>query len=597
MKELFSDTLAAIIGIMYRLFFSFILGILGAYLLPEYLGFMAYPFWMIISSILLFTILLERLKWRFYGRNIIISGTFYFSFFTLGVFSFQRSLPSSLVENTKESLWVFSVESVIKQKASSVQLALRFKQSRDSLLPAKEALIWAFVALDSLQEAPQVGQSLWLETKILGLPKVTNPGAFDFGGYLLQKGYSGQVFLRAGEWGYINRLRGSPSFIKEWQSYLLQEIESWHWNKERESVFKALLLGYKNDLTTELKSDFAAAGAMHLLAVSGLHVGIVYLLLSYLLVGLRYFKNLQLVSSLLIILGIWLYAFISGASPSVLRSATMFSIMAAAQNLERPGSSFRSIFLSAFLMLIYNAQWLFDLGFQLSYSALLGILIWQPKIESLLHIKSRALNWVYKLVSVSLAAQIGTLPLSLYYFHQFPTYFWLSNILMIPLVTLLMYSGFLLLLLGQAEVLAPAYDLLGNLFGVLINLNDFIANLPMALIVNIPFSALQALLLAGLVSALSVFVLHQRRSFLYASVIILCLFSGNKLWTRYARISSNEMFIYADRSLVMSLREGETFYGFATDRDKLDSYQKYLWRDHMLEEGLNPDDLKFFKLE
>ena len=582
---------------MYRLFFSFILGILVAYLCPAYLSFRAYPFWVIISSILLFTVLLERLKWRFYGRNIIISCTFYFSFFTLGIFSFQRSLPSSPVKNTKVSLWVFSVESVIKQKASSVQLALRFKQSRDSLSPAKTALIWAYLALDSLQKAPQVGQSLWLETKILGLPKVTNPGAFDFGSYLLQKGYSGQVFLRAGEWGYLDRGRGSPSFIKEWQSYLLQEIESWRWSKERESVFKALLLGYKNDLTNELKSDFAAAGAMHLLAVSGLHVGIVYLLLSYLFVGLRYFKNLQLVSSILIILGIWLYAFISGASPSVLRSATMFSIMAAAQNLERPGSSFRSIFLSAFLMLIYNAQWLFDLGFQLSYSALLGILIWQPKIESLLHIKSRALNWLYKLVSVSLAAQIGTLPLSLYYFHQFPTYFWLSNILMIPLVTLLMYSGFLLLLLGQSEVLALAYDLLGNLFGLLINLNDFIANLPLALIVNIPFSALQALLLAGLVFALSVFVLHQRRSFLFASAIILCLFSGNKLWTRYARISSNEMFIYADRSLVMSLREGETFYGFATDRDKLDSYQKYLWRDHMLEEGLNPADLKFFKLE
>ena len=582
---------------MYRLFFSFILGISGAYLWPDFLSFRAYPFWVIISSILLFTILLDHLKWRFYGRNIIISCTFYFSFFTLGIFSFQRSLPSSPVKNTKVSLWVFSVESVIKQKASSVQLALRFKQSRDSILPAKTALIWAYLALDSLQKAPQVGQSLWLETKILGLPKVTNPGAFDFGSYLLQKGYSGQVFLRAGEWGYLDRGRGSPSFIKEWQSYLLQEIESWRWSKERESVFKALLLGYKNDLTNELKSDFAAAGAMHLLAVSGLHVGIVYLLLSYLFVGLRYFKNLQLVSSILIILGIWLYAFISGASPSVLRSATMFSIMAAAQNLERPGSSFRSIFLSAFLMLIYNAQWLFDLGFQLSYSALLGILIWQPKIESLLHIKSRALNWLYKLVSVSLAAQIGTLPLSLYYFHQFPTYFWLSNILMIPLVTLLMYSGFLLLLLGQSEVLALAYDLLGNLFGLLINLNDFIANLPLALIVNIPFSALQALLLAGLVFALSVFVLHQRRSFLFASAIILCLFSGNKLWTRYARISSNEMFIYADRSLVMSLREGETFYGFATDRDKLDSYQKYLWRDHMLEEGLNPADLKFFKLE
>jgi competence protein ComEC len=301
--------------------------------------------------------------------------------------------------------------------------------------------------------------------------------------------------------------------------------------------------------------------------------------------------------SLLTILGIWIYAFITGASPSVLRSATMFSIMAAAQNLERPGSSFRSIFLSAFLLLIYNAQWLFNLGFQLSYSALLGILIWQGRIESLLRSKARVLNWLNKLVSVSLAAQLGTLPLTLYYFHQFPTYFWLSNILMIPLVTFLMYSGLVLLLIGQSEFLHSIYEFLGDLFGLLIKLNEIIAELPLALISNIPFSASQAILLGAMLISLSVFVLHKRKSFLYMTMIILSLFSFNKLWTRYARVSSNAMFIYEDKSLLMSLREGESFYGFSVDRDKMDRYQKNIWKDHMLSVGLNPADLKVFRLE
>lgn len=582
---------------MYRLFLSFVLGILAAYTLQEWLDFSDYPLLQIALSVFLLAIFFEGINWQFFGKRLILSWALYTSFFSLGLFSFQRSLTASILKDTEESLWAFSVESVIKKKDKSVQLALRYTDSRDSLIPLKTPKIWGYFKLDSLQDWPQEGQSLWLKTKILSFPKVSNPGAFDFGAYLQRKGYSGQVFLKKGEWGFLDRSKLSPSLIKAWRSYLLREIENWGWSRDRESVFKALLLGYKNDLSTDLKSDFAAAGAMHLLAVSGLHVGIVYLLLSYLLMTLGYFEKIQLMRSLLTILGIWIYAFITGASPSVLRSATMFSIMAAAQNLERPGSSFRSIFLSAFLLLIYNAQWLFDLGFQLSYSALLGILIWQGRIESLLRSKARVLNWLNKLVSVSLAAQLGTLPLTLYYFHQFPTYFWLSNILMIPLVTFLMYSGLVLLLIGQSEFLHSIYEFLGDLFGLLIKLNEIIAELPLALISNIPFSASQAILLGAMLISLSVFVLHKRKSFLYMTMIILSLFSFNKLWTRYARVSSNAMFIYEDKSLLMSLREGESFYGFSVDRDKMDRYQKNIWKDHMLSVGLNPADLKVFRLE
>jgi len=578
---------------MYRLFSVFLFGVLSAKLLLGSFHLQPIPIWHCVFAVfgVLFIELLPSDKKII---KIVQSASLYIGFFLLGYYSFQSSIKSSIIEDTDAALRLFTVEEVLKEKESAVQLALRLEEGTDSLEVLNGQLLWTHLRLDSADLAPTVGQLIWIKTKISALPKVSNPGAFDFGAYLLQKGYVGQIFLRSGQWGLLKKEGRRPALIKRWRTYLLEEIESWHWQKENEAVFKALILGYKNELSKDLKADFAAAGAMHLLAVSGLHVGIVYLLLSYFLLALRYFKNLQIARSVLLIAAIWLYALISGASPSVLRSATMFSIMAAVQNLERPGSSFRAIFLSAFILLLYNSAWLFDLGFQLSYSALLGILIWQPKIESLIKTRFKPITWLNKLLSVSLAAQIGTLPLSLYYFHQFPTYFWLSNIAMIPLVTVLMYAGFILLLLGQAASLPILYNLLETLLSWLIYLNEKIAELPLALLSNISFNGVQAIILGALVIALSIFLLHKRKLALYAALLMLVSFGSYQLTARYFRINSTQIQLYDDWSFVASLREGEAFYVYAKDSTKQDYYRQYLWRDHMLLEGIDPQEMQFF---
>jgi competence protein ComEC len=530
-------------------------------------------------------------------KKITISVGFYLLFFSLGFYCFQRSIPPSLAVDKIERTRIFRVKEVLKQKEEAVQLALRLEKGNDSVEDLQGQVFWCHLRMDSTQISPKFGQLIWLKSKILTLPEVRNPGAFDFGAYLLQKGYSGQIFGSSASWDIVPAHKEKPSMIRKWRRYLLSEIESWQWAEENEAVFKALILGYKNDLAKELKADFAAAGAMHLLAVSGLHVGIIYLLLSYFLLAFAYFRKLQLLRSLILIGGIWLYALISGASPSVLRSATMFSIMAAVYNLERPGSSFRAIFLSAFVLLIFNAAWLFNLGFQLSYSALLGILIWQPKIEGLIKTRFKIVLWLNKLLSVSLAAQIGTLPLALYYFNQFPTYFWLSNILMIPLVTVLMYAGFILLLVGQAETLGFLYQALEQLLSLLIYINEKIATLPGALIKDIPFGSRQALLLGALVILFSVFLLHKRKMALYGAVALVFLFGVNQMVGRYLRINSAEVLIYEERSFTASWRKGEEFYVYASDSSQYENFGQYLWRDHMLVEGLDPGAMRFFGKE
>ena len=578
---------------MYRLFSIFLVGILSAKLSFEYMAMPQFPVQYLAFGAL-GILLIELVVGSMKIKSRIQSLSFYLCFFALGFYSFQRSVPEALAEDRDESPRLFKVEEILKQKEDAIKLALRFSDGNDSLDRLADKLFWTHLRIDSCSIAPQEGQLIWLRSKISKLPENSNPGAFDFGAYLLQKGYAGQIFLKEGAWGIFEAEAQKAKLITRWRNYLLAEIESWHWKEENEAVFKALTLGYKNELSQDLKADFAAAGAMHLLAVSGLHVGIVYLLLSYLLVALGYFKELQVLRSLLLIGGIWLYALISGASPSVLRSATMFSIMAAVQNLERPGTSFRALFLSAFVLLIFNAAWLFDLGFQLSYSALLGILIWQAKIEALFESRFKPLVWLNKLLSVSLAAQIGTLPLSLYYFHQFPTYFWLSNIVMIPVVTVLMYAGFVLLLIGQAENLPILYELLEKLLSLLIYFNEKIADLPLALISDIPFNGKQAAMLGTIIVALSVFLLHKRKIALYSALLMLPFFGSYQLGRRYFRIESAHVQVYEEASFVASLRQGERFYVYASDSTKYDYYKQYLWRDHMLVEGLDPKDMQFF---
>jgi len=581
---------------MYRLFAVFLTGILGAKLMQDSFDYAAIP-WRYLLFGLGFLILFEVIPLTKRVKKITISLAFYLLFFVFGFFCFQRSIPHSIAEDRGEATRLFRVAEVLKQKEDAVQLALRLEEGADSLENIESQLFWCHLRLDSADLAPEFGELIWLKSRIIALPEVVNPGAFDFGAYLLQKGYSGQIFLNRANWGLVESAKKAPSLIRKWRRYLLREVESWHWREESEAVFKALILGYKNDLGKELKADFAAAGAMHLLAVSGLHVGIIYLLLSYFLLAFAYFRKLQLVRSVILIAGIWLYALISGASPSVLRSATMFSIMAAVYNLERPGSSFRAIFLSAFVLLIFNAAWLFNLGFQLSYSALLGILIWQPKIEGLIKSRFKLIVWLNKLLSVSLAAQIGTLPLALFYFNQFPTYFWLSNILMIPLVTVLMYAGFILLLLGQAENLGFLYEALEKMLSLLIYINEKVASLPLAVVRDIPFGAKQASLLGALVITLSIFLLHKRKVALYGAVGIVFLFGAHQLIDRYARINSSEIHVYDERSFTASLRKGEGFYVYVKDSSMQEIFREYLWRDHMLAEGLDPGEMRFFGKE
>jgi competence protein ComEC len=193
--------------------------------------------------------------------------------------------------------------------------------------------------------------------------------------------------------------------------------------------------------------DYAKAGAIHILAISGLHIGILLLILQFIMKPLLYFRYGKFVRLLMILCLLWSFAIIAGLSPSVVRAVTMFSLFAIVRGLKRTSNSLNTLAVSAFILLLFRPGFCFDVGFQLSYAAVASIITVKPVLDKWWRIKHRIGNWFLDLFKVSIAAQIGVLPLSLYYFHQFPGLFFVTNMVVVPCLIVILGLGILMLVL------------------------------------------------------------------------------------------------------------------------------------------------------
>ncbi len=301
------------------------------------------------------------------------------------------------------------------------------------------------------------------------------------------------------------------------QSLLAQRIH----DPEVRAVILALVLGQKDTLTAKISEVYARSGTMHVLAVSGLHVGIIYWILCFLLVPLKYMSRFRLLASSMALLVLWFYAFVTGLSPSVLRATTMFTFMVMASVWSRKTNGYNTLSISAFLLLLWNPTFLFSVGFQLSYLAVLGISYLQPRIYKWMVIGNWFFDKLWLLTSVSLSAQLGTAPLSMYYFHQFPTYFVIANWVVVPAAFAIVCLGLLVLATSFWPSLSTATAWL--LEKVVLGTNLWVEGtqkLPYSLIEAIYLSTYGALLLYGLLTLLLTFLHTKRMKYLIATSIL-----------------------------------------------------------------------------
>ena len=319
---------------------------------------------------------------------------------------------------------------------------------------------YLYLQRDSCRTLPTLGDTLFVRT---GFKQGGQLGDFDYGRYLLRNGIAGTAFVRQTDW----QIRGEADRIpwrlrpKAWQHSVYERYKAAGLSGDALATTAALTLGYKDDLDPQLKSHFQKAGAAHILAVSGLHTGIVYGVLFFLLTLFGLFPPLyearrhQALLSGVIIIALIAYALLTGGSPSVVRSVLFIVLLEAAKVWHRQAMSINTLFVTAFLILFFRPLDLFSVSFQLSFAAVAGILLFEPALRRLFPLPLRSSGFGFRvaeyirgLLTVSIAAQVFTLPLTLYYFSQTSNLFFVTNLLVIPLAFLLMVSALLLLMTG-----------------------------------------------------------------------------------------------------------------------------------------------------
>lgn len=293
-----------------------------------------------------------------------------------------------------------------------------------------------------------------------------NPFEFDYKKYLERKKIYRQVYLSDENWKITNKIVNNTIATRAelLREKLLSNYRRQKFDKNELEILSALTLGYKRELDPETKRVFSSAGAMHVLAVSGLHVGIIFWLLTISFGFLQKQKNGKILFIIISIVALWVYAFITGMTPSVQRSATMFSLFVIGNNLKRQLNIYNTLAATALIMLLLNPNNLYEIGFQLSFSAIFGIVYLQPKFSKVIVVKSKIGKYLWTLLTVSLAAQISTFPITSFYFNQFPTYFWLTNMLVIPSVMVLIPLGITLLLLSKIPIISTFLAFILNYF-------------------------------------------------------------------------------------------------------------------------------------
>jgi competence protein ComEC len=358
------------------------------------------------------------------------------------------------------------------------------------------------IGADESANSLSFGDTLLVRGSIDSVPRAFYPGGFDYRAYLEGRRVYMRTYVSPANWCRQAIGRGLQHEIFLWRKEAMRLLEQQVPYEESRAVIQALLFGYKADLSADQRAAFAQAGAMHVLAVSGLHVGVVFLVMQFVLELLgtgRWAKVLRLIG---LLSGLWTFVLFAGGSPSVVRAALMcsFALMATKKS---PRSILQAIVFSAVVLLTWNPFYLLDVGFQLSYVAVLGIVYLSPRVTSIWHPATVILKKPWELMAVSIAAQVMTFPLALLYFHQFPNYFLLTNLIAIPMASIILPMGIASYALVWIDAVNPyTFGMLHHcvvLFNEAINL---IHRLPYASLNGVWISPWQCAALYALVLAL-----------------------------------------------------------------------------------------------
>jgi competence protein ComEC len=480
----------------------------------------------------------------------------------------------------------FEVVDVIESKNNKLKIEVEVINAIDSLhlktKPSGRLLI--NLTIDSSAIAPKIGETYWTKAKLTSPYYSENPGTFDYPKYLRRK----QIFhvinaskdhlIKSNELFY--HIRKTAYALRD---YSLEIIKTNIPNKLSYGISEALLLGYKSDLEEETNLIFTRTGTLHILAVSGMHAGLIFAILNWVFGFLVKFKKGNILKAIIILGCLWFYALMSGLSASVIRAAVMFSLMTIGKLVNRTNNPINTIYSSAFIMLVYDPNFLFDPGFQLSYAAVLGIGFCYSKIRGLYSKKNKPIVAICDLINVSICAQLLTFPISIFYFNQFPSYFLITNLIVIPIYTLLI---FLIIAIFPLSYFPFIGLLIGRIIDFLIYYNDifmqFMDGLPLAVINNLGMDYIELCLLYAIVLLIVYGIYYKIKTTAIGLLIVLAILTPYKNFT--SSNTQNQRFI-----CLMGFRNDNIFVC-------VDGEKSFIYGDSLsfTEKSIKNDLSKFF---
>ncbi len=433
-----------------------------------------------------------------------------------------------------------------KVKSWKVEVKVDAIRQKEGWQPVSGSVL-LYISKKSNEIKLKYGDQILIEGSPLELGPPGNPHEFDFKRFLSFRNIYHQQFVRSEQIKFIESAQqhGFLYYSQQARAWASEKLSRFIHGEQEQAIALALVLGVTDGLDNDLQNAYSASGAMHVLAVSGLHVGIIYWMILLLLKPMSSYSWSPWFIAIVSLVCLWSYAFVTGLSPSVLRAVTMFSFVAIAKPFSRNTNIYNTLAASAFILLIYNPYLIMSVGFQLSYLAVIGIVYLQRPLYNLWETPNKFLDSCWSITCVSIAAQIATFALGLLYFHQFPVYFLFSNLFVIPGSFVVLVLGILVVAVSFIQPIAFALGWILEWSIKILNLGVFaVEDLPYSLINGVYLTTFQCWLLMGMI--LSIILLFKFRKFQYllSALLIVVVYVGVQ-WQHYnEEVSRKQLIVY-----------------------------------------------------
>ena len=495
-----------------------------------------------ISTVLIFFVLRNQLQ-RYFIIFVSIS------FICLGYIALENYNYTHFEEEKSVGVLILRVDEYQKKEGWSKGVAQVCRLEDNKLKASKKRVVF----FAETKQAINKYDVLQVATSLFPIENKNNPGDFNLQLFWKSKGIKEMCFFQEADFQFLDRVPNNTffDFIADLNVFFISILDK-YLDGEELAIGTALILGDKSLIDSEIRNAFTATGAMHALAVSGLHVGIMLpIFLGFFKLFGKYIKRKQAVISVVGIL--WIYALMTGFSPSVIRAVFMFSVLALAQIMGRNYKQINTLFFTAFVLLIFQPLYLFDIGFQLSYIAMLGIFTFNKQVANWVKTKNKIIKFFWEGTAVGLSAQFMTVPLSLYYFHQFPNYFAVANI------GIMLFSG--AILGGGIALFAFSFvPIINAIIGFCLFISIYLMYQFLVWIEQLPGAVAYGFTFSFLTTSLLTFVLFlvvnqlPRTKIWKISAISFIFILGFIVYQRYENLQVKHVCVFNNNQLVIAVK-------------------------------------------